>query len=120
MPVLRSTLDVRSADFAENSEYHRSLVAELDERLARVSLGGGEKARDKLTLEMRIAQAGLRWDKRRFLIVSAATGLAAWRASACSPSMLSSAPRSASAPACQGGPRRRAATSARNSVARLK
>ena len=49
MPVLRSTLDVRSADFAENSEYHRSLVAELDERLARVALGGGEKARDKHT-----------------------------------------------------------------------
>jgi len=36
-----------------------------------------EKSRDKLTLEMRIAQAGLSWTKRRFVIVSAAIGLAA-------------------------------------------
>ena len=33
-----------------------------------------EKSRDKLTLETRIAQAGLRWDKKRFLVVSGAMG----------------------------------------------
>ena len=36
-----------------------------------------EKARDKLTLEMRIAQAGLRWNRKRFIITSVAVGLGA-------------------------------------------
>jgi tight adherence protein B len=34
-----------------------------------------EKARDKVTLETRIAQAGLTWSKQRFFVVSAVLGL---------------------------------------------
>ena len=49
MPVLHSSLDLRGADFAENSDYHRGLVAELRERMERVALGGGDKARAKHT-----------------------------------------------------------------------
>jgi tight adherence protein B len=35
-----------------------------------------EKARNKLTIEARLTQAGLAWSKKRFLIMSAAAGLA--------------------------------------------
>ncbi len=49
MPALISQLDVRSPDFNENSGYHRGLVEELDRRLARAALGGGDKARSKHT-----------------------------------------------------------------------
>ena len=49
MPVLTTQLDSRSQDFLANSTYHRSLVEELDRRLARAADGGGEKARRKHT-----------------------------------------------------------------------
>ena len=49
MSVLTSQLDPRSQDFIDNATYHRALVEELDRRLARVSDGGGQKARDKHT-----------------------------------------------------------------------
>jgi 3-methylcrotonyl-CoA carboxylase beta subunit len=49
MPVLTTQLDPRSQDFLANSAYHRSLVEELDRRLARAADGGGEKARHKHT-----------------------------------------------------------------------
>jgi 3-methylcrotonyl-CoA carboxylase beta subunit len=49
MSVLISQLDPRSQDFIDNATYHRALVEELDQRLARVAGGGGQKARDKHT-----------------------------------------------------------------------
>ncbi|PJK04664.1 methylcrotonoyl-CoA carboxylase [Lysobacteraceae bacterium NML71-0210] len=49
MPLIASQLDARSADFIANAEYHRSLTAELHQRLARAALGGGEAARAKHT-----------------------------------------------------------------------
>jgi 3-methylcrotonyl-CoA carboxylase beta subunit len=49
MPVIESQLDLRSDASRENSDYHRSLVAELDQRLASAALGGGDKARDRHT-----------------------------------------------------------------------
>lgn len=49
MPLIASQLDSRSADFIANAEYHRSLTAELHQRLARAALGGGEAARAKHT-----------------------------------------------------------------------
>ncbi|MGH8032056.1 MAG: carboxyl transferase domain-containing protein, partial [Luteimonas sp.] len=44
MPVLTSTLDLRSQAFADNVDYHRGLASELDARLARVAAGGGDAA----------------------------------------------------------------------------
>jgi 3-methylcrotonyl-CoA carboxylase beta subunit len=49
MPALTSSLDPRSQDFLDNVVYHRSLVEELDVRLAKAAEGGGEKARGKHT-----------------------------------------------------------------------
>ena len=49
MPVIQSQLDPRSPEFRDNVAYHRSLVDELDMRLARAAEGGGEKARNKHT-----------------------------------------------------------------------
>src|SRR6476620_6118852 len=49
MPALASSLDPRSQDFQDTAAYHRALVKELDERLARAADGGGEKARNKHT-----------------------------------------------------------------------
>ncbi|MET0755851.1 MAG: carboxyl transferase domain-containing protein, partial [Pseudoxanthomonas sp.] len=49
MSVLTSQLDPRSSEFTDNVAYHRSLVEELDRRLARAADGGGEKARNKHT-----------------------------------------------------------------------
>ena len=49
MPALTSQIDTRSQEFQDNVAWHRELVAELDRRLARVALGGGEKARKKHT-----------------------------------------------------------------------
>src|SRR5678816_3450149 len=49
MPALTSSLDPRSQDFLDNAVYHRSLVEELDTRLAQAAEGGGEKARNKHT-----------------------------------------------------------------------
>ena len=47
MPVLKSQIDPRSADFQENAAHLRTLVADLDAQLERIALGGGEKARAK-------------------------------------------------------------------------
>jgi 3-methylcrotonyl-CoA carboxylase beta subunit len=49
MPVVHSQLDPRSQEFQDNVAWHRSLVEELDARLARASEGGGAKARSKHT-----------------------------------------------------------------------
>ena len=49
MSVLTSQLDPRSAEFTDNVAFHRTLVQELDRRLARAADGGGEKARGKHT-----------------------------------------------------------------------
>ncbi|WP_240125109.1 carboxyl transferase domain-containing protein [Thermomonas alba] len=49
MPALTSQIDPRSQEFQDNATFHRSLVAELERRLARVADGGGEKARAKHT-----------------------------------------------------------------------
>ena len=49
MPVIRSSLDTRSADYLANHEQLKSLVDQLRERLQQVSLGGGERARSKHT-----------------------------------------------------------------------
>ncbi len=44
MPAIRSRLDPRSPEFLDNRDWHLSLVAELDARLAHAAEGGGEKA----------------------------------------------------------------------------
>ena len=49
MPLLRSHIDPRSADFQANAAHLEGLVADLKARLARSALGGGEKARAKHT-----------------------------------------------------------------------
>jgi len=49
MTVLSSQLDTRSADFAANAERMRALVADLKEKVAKVSLGGEAAARQKHT-----------------------------------------------------------------------
>ncbi|HET9484012.1 MAG TPA: carboxyl transferase domain-containing protein [Xanthomonadales bacterium] len=47
MPVIESRVDARAPDFAANAAHLRGLVDELKQRLARVALGGGDKARQK-------------------------------------------------------------------------
>ena len=47
MPVLKSQIDPRSADFQENAAYLKAQVADLDAQLERIAQGGGEKARAK-------------------------------------------------------------------------
>jgi len=47
MPLLNSQLDPRSPDFQANAQHLRTLVEDLDARLANAALGGGEKARAK-------------------------------------------------------------------------
>jgi 3-methylcrotonyl-CoA carboxylase beta subunit len=49
MSVLRSQLDIKSKEFAENREHIKTLVNQLDEQNHRIVLGGGEKARTKHT-----------------------------------------------------------------------
>ena len=49
MPVLTSKLDPRSAAFKASVEHMRSLVTELNARLARIAQGGGDAARAKHT-----------------------------------------------------------------------
>src|SRR5690606_27982990 len=45
--AITSKLDPRSQEFRDNADFHRTLVAEPDRRLARAADGGGDKARDK-------------------------------------------------------------------------
>ena len=47
MPVFKSLLDPRSADFKANSARMRELVADLRERVAKITIGGDEAARQK-------------------------------------------------------------------------
>jgi len=47
VPVIRSQLDPRSAEFRANAERMRALVADLREQVARVALGGDDEARAK-------------------------------------------------------------------------
>lgn len=47
MSVIHSQINPRSDDFAERNRFNRVLVDELNERLDRVSRGGGERARKK-------------------------------------------------------------------------
>jgi 3-methylcrotonyl-CoA carboxylase beta subunit len=49
MPVLRSRLDVRSAEFAANAERMRTLVADLRAKVEEIRLGGGTAARERHT-----------------------------------------------------------------------
>src|SRR6185312_16844184 len=46
---IKSGLDVRSADFRANAERMRALVADLREKVGKVSLGGEPAARQKHT-----------------------------------------------------------------------
>jgi 3-methylcrotonyl-CoA carboxylase beta subunit len=47
MPVLSTTLDSRSADFAANAATMRAVVDDLRVHLERIAQGGGEAARSK-------------------------------------------------------------------------
>jgi len=47
MPVLKSRLNPRSAEFRENAERMRALVADLREKVAQAAVGGPEEARAK-------------------------------------------------------------------------
>mgnify|MGYP001791996246 CR=1 FL=1 len=47
MPVFKSQLDPRSADFKANTERMRALVADLREKVAKIAIGGDEAARQK-------------------------------------------------------------------------
>ena len=47
MPTLVTGIDPNSAQFLANAERNRALVQDLQTRIARVALGGGEKAREK-------------------------------------------------------------------------
>ena len=47
MPVLETKLSTRSADFAANADAMRALVQDLNAKIAKATLGGGEAARAK-------------------------------------------------------------------------
>ncbi|MGC1466896.1 MAG: carboxyl transferase domain-containing protein [Pseudolabrys sp.] len=47
LPILNSTIDRTAAEFRANAERMRGLVAELNERRTRASLGGSDKARER-------------------------------------------------------------------------
>ncbi|MCG8432887.1 MAG: methylcrotonoyl-CoA carboxylase [Gammaproteobacteria bacterium] len=47
MPVLKSNIDVHSADFQANTKHLRGLVDELKSLVQKTAQGGGEKARQK-------------------------------------------------------------------------
>ena len=49
MPILKSTIDRNSKEFAANHTHMEKLVADLREKQARAALGGDEKARKKHT-----------------------------------------------------------------------
>ncbi|MFN3842245.1 MAG: carboxyl transferase domain-containing protein [Rehaibacterium terrae] len=49
MPVIKSHVDPRSPEFLDNAAHLRTLVEDLDARLARAARGGGDKARDRHT-----------------------------------------------------------------------
>src|SRR3546814_5075018 len=47
MPVLTSTAVPRSAEFKKNAEAMRAVIGDLRAQVARVELGGGERARQR-------------------------------------------------------------------------
>ena len=47
MPALSSQIDPRGDDFRRNAEHLRAAVDDLNAQLARVALGGGDKARER-------------------------------------------------------------------------
>ncbi|HVB46848.1 MAG TPA: carboxyl transferase domain-containing protein, partial [Burkholderiales bacterium] len=47
MPVIKSQLDPRAAEFRANAERMRALVADLRDKVAAIALGGEEHARQK-------------------------------------------------------------------------
>ncbi len=47
MPVFKSQLDTRGVDFRANAERMRGLVADLREKVAKITVGGDEAARQK-------------------------------------------------------------------------
>ena len=47
MPLLKTQIDPRSAEFQDNAAHLRLQVADLDAQLERIALGGGAKARAK-------------------------------------------------------------------------
>ena len=47
MPVIKSQLNPRSADFRANADRMRALVNDLRQQVARATLGGGAQAREK-------------------------------------------------------------------------
>jgi 3-methylcrotonyl-CoA carboxylase beta subunit len=49
MPAIRSHIDSQSTDFQENAKHLSGLVQELEQTLADIRLGGGDKARSKHT-----------------------------------------------------------------------
>jgi len=49
MPIIESQIDPRSPEFQANAERLRHLVVELNAKLTRAALGGGDKARAKHT-----------------------------------------------------------------------
>jgi len=49
MPIIESQIDPRSPEFQANAERLRQLVVELNAKLTRAALGGGDKARAKHT-----------------------------------------------------------------------
>jgi 3-methylcrotonyl-CoA carboxylase beta subunit len=49
MPAIKTQIDTRSAEFQANAAHLRGLVDDLHQRMARVALGGGEKARARHT-----------------------------------------------------------------------
>ena len=61
MPILKSSLNTRSAEYRENFAYHKGLADELKKRQLKVQRGGPEKAvrlhkkRNKLLVRERIA-----------------------------------------------------------------
>ena len=61
MPTLKSQIDKLSTDFQDNTASLQAQVADLDAKLERISIGGGEKARarhtarDKLLARERIS-----------------------------------------------------------------
>ena len=80
MPVLDTTLDIRSEEFKQNRDGMLKMLAALDELHEEVAMGGGEEAmarlrsRDKMPIRERIAMV-LDQDSP-FLEISP---LAAWR-----------------------------------------
>ncbi len=68
--LVRTSLERRVDRVASGVNRREQIAQSLKE------LEGREKARNKLTLEQRIAHAGLRWSRNRFVAVSVVLGLA--------------------------------------------